>query len=392
MQACPSRRSKAYSGSDMKLLFCHDHVFSFYRGNYYSPGKLDYKKFDVYLEKFSHITCIARARQVESIDNNYHQANGNLVDIVGLENPSSLWGLLNRRVLKRVIRDHIRKVDAVIVRLPSEIGIIAAQLAQEEGKPLLAEVVASAFDCLWYRGDILAKIYAPFLELRTAHVCETIPLLTYVTSNFLQSKYATQGCSYAISDVIINEVLLPRRWINKSSFTVGMIGNPDLKIKGLVTLIEAIQQIRSKGVDVNLEVLGGNGHGYMLRNGDVPGWVTFLGTFSNPGKVIGWLDQIDFYVQPSLTEGLPRSLIEAMSRGMPALGSNVGGIPELLLEAALFAPCDSKQLANSLFKAMVCPTHYDELAKHSSETANKFNSKVLLQSRLDVLDKLSSLV
>ena len=41
-------------------------------------------------------------------------------------------------------------------------------------------------------------------------------------------------------------------------------------------------------------------------------------------------DKIDIYIQPSDQEGLPRSLIEAMSRACPAVGSTTAGIPELL--------------------------------------------------------------
>ena len=41
-------------------------------------------------------------------------------------------------------------------------------------------------------------------------------------------------------------------------------------------------------------------------------------------------DNIDVFIMPSLQEGLPRSMVEAMSRGCNVIGSRVGGIPELL--------------------------------------------------------------
>ena len=42
------------------------------------------------------------------------------------------------------------------------------------------------------------------------------------------------------------------------------------------------------------------------------------------------LDDMDLYIQPSKQEGLPRALIEGMSRALPAVGTRVAGIPELL--------------------------------------------------------------
>ena len=53
-------------------------------------------------------------------------------------------------------------------------------------------------------------------------------------------------------------------------------------------------------------------------------------------EVLQWMDTLDLYIQPSNTEGLPRSLIEAMSRGCPCVGSDAGGIPELLDPSCIF--------------------------------------------------------
>ena len=53
-------------------------------------------------------------------------------------------------------------------------------------------------------------------------------------------------------------------------------------------------------------------------------------------EVLSWLDSLDLYVQPSLQEGLPRSVIEAMSRACPVIGSRTAGIPELIADECIF--------------------------------------------------------
>ncbi|MFY8165505.1 MAG: glycosyltransferase family 4 protein, partial [Sediminibacterium sp.] len=63
--------------------------------------------------------------------------------------------------------------------------------------------------------------------------------------------------------------------------------------------------------------------------------VEILGSLSHD-KVFEFIDYIDLYIQPSKQEGLPRSVIEAMSRACPVLGSNIAGIPELINKDALF--------------------------------------------------------
>lgn len=49
-------------------------------------------------------------------------------------------------------------------------------------------------------------------------------------------------------------------------------------------------------------------------------------------EVFEKLDVADIYIQPSLQEGLPRAVVEAMSRGCPVIGARTGGIPELINE------------------------------------------------------------
>ena len=55
----------------------------------------------------------------------------------------------------------------------------------------------------------------------------------------------------------------------------------------------------------------------------------FLGLKTSK-EVMKILKDADIYLQPSLQEGLPRSVVEAMSVALPCIGFNTGGIPELL--------------------------------------------------------------
>ena len=69
------------------------------------------------------------------------------------------------------------------------------------------------------------------------------------------------------------------------------------------------------------------------------------GTVPSGKPVNDWLDNMDFFIMPSQQEGLPRSLIEAMNRGLVCLGSTVGGIPELLKRKDTFKMRDYRRLS-----------------------------------------------
>lgn len=63
------------------------------------------------------------------------------------------------------------------------------------------------------------------------------------------------------------------------------------------------------------------------------------------------LQALDIFVLPSLSEGLPLSLLEAMASSKPAVATNVGGTPEVLVNEEtgyLVPPMDHESLASRL--------------------------------------------
>src|SRR5204862_6586731 len=76
--------------------------------------------------------------------------------------------------------------------------------------------------------------------------------------------------------------------------------------------------------------------------------VTFKGSIPWGKGVFEMLDQADLFLFCSLSEGLGKALLEAMARGLPAIGSAVGGIPELLFPEALVPPADAESLARKI--------------------------------------------
>lgn len=64
-----------------------------------------------------------------------------------------------------------------------------------------------------------------------------------------------------------------------------------------------------------------------------------------------YLSTADIFVFPSIDEGLPRAVMEAMAMELPVVASRVGGIPEIILHketGLLVDPCQPSQIAESL--------------------------------------------
>lgn len=120
--------------------------------------------------------------------------------------------------------------------------------------------------------------------------------------------------------------------------------------KGHRVLIEALALLDREGAgDFALEVIGPGPEREALaalaRARGVADRVTFAGMVPWGPVLFERLDAADLFVLPSLTEGLPRAMLEAMSRGLPAVGTAVGGVPDVLDADDMARPNDAAALA-----------------------------------------------
>ena len=87
----------------------------------------------------------------------------------------------------------------------------------------------------------------------------------------------------------------------------------------------------------------------LARKLDIIDCVEFSGKQSD---VYRYLHEADIFVLPSLYEGVPMTLIEAMGTGLPIVATAVGGVPDMLKdgENALLTAVDSQEVADAMLK------------------------------------------
>ena len=125
--------------------------------------------------------------------------------------------------------------------------------------------------------------------------------------------------------------------------------------KGLLYLLDAIGQLRAKGLPVVLRLAGEGVQRAILEEraetlgiGDS---VEFLGHTKNGSELWALYRAADLFVLPTLAEGFPRVLYEAMSQSLPIVSSNVSGIPYTVQNresGLLVEPEDASQLARAI--------------------------------------------
>ncbi|UHA71965.1 glycosyltransferase family 4 protein [Paenibacillus sp. 481] len=365
----------------MKLLFAYDVAIEHDRAtNSFYHNYFDYELWRRYLEVFQHVEVASRQLHRTATDTllNQKRSSGQGVsfcEVPSLSNPVAL--LTKRADAIRILSHSLSQADVLIARLPSEVGAVAIQTAHKLGKPWAVEVVGHAWDALWNYGTWQGKIYAPIMTWRTKRLVQRAPYALYVTNQFLQRHYPCKGHTIGCSDVFIPmmddagwERRLERIGGRHRSYDtsemqsmqpirIGLIGSMAARYKGIDTALHALAILhRERGIDsvpIQLRVLGeGDSSPWIALSQKlgVESQVEFCPPVPSGAAVFNWLDDLDIYVQPSYQEGLPRALIEAMSRGLPAIGSTAGGIPELLAPEWIF-PAGNAQLLAAALRRMI---------------------------------------
>jgi len=127
-------------------------------------------------------------------------------------------------------------------------------------------------------------------------------------------------------------------------------------IKGHLALFEALHRLPSAVLPVRVEILGdGPSRDHLQRLArDLPEGVTtrFHGFRDDLPEV---LPAADCVALPSINEGMPLALIEAMAAGVPIVATAVGGVPDLVdngVEGILATPGDPASLAFGLSRVL----------------------------------------
>lgn len=115
--------------------------------------------------------------------------------------------------------------------------------------------------------------------------------------------------------------------------------------------------------------------------------VEFLGVQSN---VYGYLNETDIFILPSLWEGMPMTLIEAMGTGLPIVASKVGGIVDMIKnnETGVLIDTNHQNIAAAVLKLIRNEKLRRKLGKNAKIAADKFSSVTMAEKYSGIYNKL----
>jgi glycosyltransferase involved in cell wall biosynthesis len=148
--------------------------------------------------------------------------------------------------------------------------------------------------------------------------------------------------------------------------------------KGHSYLLDAVAQLRREIPDVKALVVGDGElrpsleqRTQALRLSDS---VIFTGTRRDVPEILALLD---VFVLPSLWEGLPIALLEAMAAGLPVVATRVGGVPEVVVDGEtglLVPPRDPDALSEAILTLLQDPDLRQKMGQAGQERVREYFS------------------
>lgn len=250
-------------------------------------------------------------------------------------------------------------------------NVYASFLSRITGIP----VVATAHGKNYYVEKWRRRMAYRFVARRSAMVA-----VSYDLKRFLAQRVAIPASSIRVvhngidlSRYAIYEgkhVVRTELGIRADQHVIGTVGNL-FAVKGQIYLLRACQEV-ARAFPSFVLLVAGEGEQLSILEKEA----SDLGIADNV-KFMGFRDDIpsllqavDVFVLPSLSEGLPLSILEALSLQKPVVATNVGGIPEIVEDGTtgyLVPPRNPEALAEKILLLLRHP----EIAANVGQAGRK---------------------
>ncbi|MGO8718118.1 MAG: glycosyltransferase [Acidobacteriaceae bacterium] len=181
--------------------------------------------------------------------------------------------------------------------------------------------------------------------------------------------------------------------IPKTAFVFGSVGRLSIE-KGHRFMISAFHQLCAQspaGAPLYLVVVGDGKEQKALEQQasqlGIREQVHFAGF---QGNCTEWMHLLDCVIQPSLTEGTPNTVLEALCLKVPVIASAVGGIPDLIVDGrnGLLVPAaDVDRMAAAMKKMWLCPDLRDHFAAGIEDLTREYSPAYQRQRLIEVYEE-----
>lgn len=218
----------------------------------------------------------------------------------------------------------------------------------------------------------------------------------FITISEYNKKLLVEKYSLPEDKIIVNYCGVNTEYFNRHAspypvrFTIASV-TALKEIKGVKYLIDACNIIKNKNVTFICNIIGGGEDYHALKNYiddlELGEYIKLIGKV-NPETIRDYLLKASIFVLPSLSEGIPVAVMEAMAMELPVIATNITGLPEIVeneKSGFLIPPGDSNEIAEKISFFYNNPEMIMQMGKYGRKVVtNKFN----LEKNVAKFDKL----
>jgi glycosyltransferase involved in cell wall biosynthesis len=180
--------------------------------------------------------------------------------------------------------------------------------------------------------------------------------------------------------------------LSAHTFLLGTVGRlvPE---KGYDVFIEALSKVIIAHPNIHIVFVGdGEQKGQLLEMivaRKLESYITFLGFRDDIDSI---LQSLDIFVLPSLSEGVPMALLEALQAGVPCIATKVGDVPDMIIDketGILVGPGMVKELSDAIQKLLQYKTERDKYAIMGPlRVKEKFSTNKMTEQYIEIYSQL----
>jgi len=394
----------------MRLIVTSEYRFSLAPdGSVWTNVAYGYPFWARYLSAFDSVRIVVRAKVDSAISESYKAVTGPAVEFWPLPfylGPEQF--LLRRREICKFLLAAVEPADALLCRVGSRLADELLPSFWKDGRPYGLEVVGDPHEAMGPHTirHPLRPLFRTLAARSLRRQCARAVAVAYVTRDCLQKRYPCPAHSVGVSDVSALDFRSnPKvfttsysslscedtQFVDRARFyhdrerpRILFVGSLAQMYKGADILIKAVKHLLP--VIAPAVVLVGDGKHRaeleeLCRKLKVSEYVTFLGELPSGQAIRDQMDRATLFVMPSRAEGLPRAMIEAMTRALPCIGTRVGGIPELLADEDLVDPGDVAGLAAKIKEVGTDPERLSKMSDRNLRRVQEYRPEVLEKRR-----------
>lgn len=317
-------------------------------------------------------------------------ANSNPSISVGFSKPDTPWSLMNYILIQILICKRIFDKKALLDVLYFHKGGMTLLV------PILFAKVLDIKVCV-VKGNASNTVYSgvsrfytlPVLVLERLVIRYVDAIIVYSANQRTQINHNNVFVTY--SNPVDIEEFTPKKPTEDRPIEIGYVGRLDA-VKNIDTLAAALEQICSHNPSINARVIGDGAEAELFEDlfneceqVELTGWV-------DPKNLPKEYQKMQTILFPSKSEGLPASLLEAMSSGVVPIAAPVGCIPDVVDDG------ENGFLIHNVNVESICELYTDEIpdanlskmAENARETVvTSYSSEALRNDFITITERLS---